>query len=116
MGVYAGSPDSYQAFGSLFNPIVDQYHNRKPGQKHVSDMNYRQLADTTRPFASEQAKLIQSTRIRVARNLQGYPLGPGMTRDQRLDIESKVIEACSKFTGDLAGTYYSLSTLSEADR
>ena len=39
-----------------------------------------------------------------------------MSREQRLEIEQKVIEACSKFTGDLAGTYYSLSTLSDENR
>ena len=34
VGVYAGSPDSYDVFSSLFTPIIDQYHNREPGAKH----------------------------------------------------------------------------------
>ena len=52
----------------------------------------------------------------MARNLDGYPLGPGLSKEQRLEIESKVIEACNKFTGELAGTYYSLATLSDENR
>lgn len=114
--MYAGSPDSYDAFAPLFDSIINQYHKREPDQVHVSDMDYRKLESKIKQFEPEEAKLIKSTRIRVARNLAGQPLGPGMSREQRLEIESKVIEACNKFTGDLAGTYYSLSTLSDADR
>ena len=114
VGVYAGSPDSYAAFASLFDPIISQYHKRAVDQKHVSDMNYRKLSFDQ--FPPEQAELIKSTRIRVARNLAGYPLGPGLTREQRLDIEHKVIKACSQFTGDLAGSYYSLGNMSDEAR
>lgn len=35
------------------------------------------------PFPEEDAKMIKSTRIRVGRNLQGFPLGPGITNEQR---------------------------------
>lgn len=60
--------------------------------------------------------MIKSTRIRVARNLEGFAFGTGMSREQRLEVEQKVIEACNKFEGDLAGKYYSLSSMSEQDR
>ena len=79
-------------------------------------MEYRALAHKLEPYDAELAKMIKSTRIRVARNLAGYPLGPGVKRDQRLQIERDVISACSQFKDDLAGTYYSLQTMSEADR
>lgn len=35
------------------------------------------------PFSEEDAKFIRSTRIRVGRNLDGFPLGPGITNEQR---------------------------------
>jgi len=101
VGVYAGSPDSYRAFSPLFDKIIDQYHDRSPERLHSSNMDHRQLAARIEPFSPEQAKLIKSTRIRVARNLNGYPLGPGLSKAQRLEIESKVIKACAQFTGDL---------------
>lgn len=68
------------------------------------------------PLPAEDAILIRSTRIRVGRNLAEFPLGPGITNDQRLQIEKKVAEAVSKFTGDLAGTYYALTSLTEQQR
>lgn len=68
------------------------------------------------PFDPEDAKMIKSTRIRVGRNLDGYPLGPGITNEQRKEIEAKVSEAVKAFTGELAGKYYPLNNLSEAQR
>ena len=45
--------------------------------------------------------MVNSTRIRVGRNLAGYPLGPGVSKEQRLEIMHKVVEACESFEGDL---------------
>jgi protein-arginine kinase len=42
-------------------------------------------------FLEEDAKMVNSTRIRVARNFAGYPLLPGVTKEQRLDIMNKVV-------------------------
>jgi len=52
--------------------------------------------------------MIKSTRIRVGRNLAEFPLGPGITNEERDSIMAKVVEACNKFEGDLAGQFYSL--------
>jgi creatine kinase len=61
--------------------------------------------------------MIVSTRIRVGRNLDGYPLGPALyTPAQRAEIEAKVTQALSKFEGELKGKYYSLDSLSDKDR
>ena len=49
------------------------------------------------PFAPEDAQMIRSTRIRVGRNLADFPLGPGITKEQRDQVEQKVVEACSNF-------------------
>jgi arginine kinase len=52
--------------------------------------------------------MIISTRIRVGRNLADYPLGPGLNRDQRLEIMNKVVKALETFEGDLQGKFYPL--------
>lgn len=70
----------------------------------------------TPPLSEEDAKMIKSTRIRVARNLAEYPLGPGLSKTQRKEVEEKVVQALSSFEGELAGKYYALTTLSEAER
>jgi arginine kinase len=57
--------------------------------------------------------MIRSTRIRVGRNLDGYPLGPGIYDNQtRAEIESKITQALNSFTGELKGTYYPLNGMS----
>lgn len=114
IGVYAGSDDSYVKFADFFDLIVEDYHKHKKTDRHVSDMDASKL--NAPPFSEEDAQMIKSTRIRVGRNLDGFPLGPGISNQQRLDIEAKVAQAVKSFTGDLAGTYYPLSTLTEAQR
>ena len=96
------------------DPIIEQYHGHKKGDKHVSDMDHNKLKCP--PFPEEDAKMIVSTRIRVGRNLADFPLGPGASREQRNEVEKKVVEACNNFQGELAGKYYSLGNMSEADR
>ena len=114
IGVYAGSHDSYKAFSRLFVKIILDYHGHKKSDVHHSDMDYKKL--NTPPFSAEESKLIKSTRIRVGRNLADYPLGPGLTKEQRKEIETKVVQALTTFEGDLAGKYYALSSLTEAER
>jgi creatine kinase/arginine kinase len=67
-------------------------------------------------FSEEQLGMVNSTRIRVGRNLANYPLGPGVSKAQRLEIEGKVKKACETFEGDLKGKYYSLETMTPADQ
>ena len=68
------------------------------------------------PFTAEEAEMVISTRIRVGRNLAGYPLGPGISKEQRDEVEQKVSGALSGMTGELAGKYYPLSGMSAADQ
>ena len=68
------------------------------------------------PFPEEDAKMIASTRIRVGRNLAEFPLAPGVTKEQRNDISTKVVAACTMFSGELEGKFYGLGTMSEEDR
>ena len=89
--------------------IIEQYHSHGKADKHVSDMDHTKLQCP--PFSPEDASMIKSTRIRVGRNLAEFPLGPGITNEQRNEIEQKVVEACNKFDGELAGKYYSLKTM-----
>ena len=60
--------------------------------------------------------MIKSTRIRVGRNLKEFPLGPAITKEQRNSIEQKVVQACNSFDGELKGTFYSLSSMTEAQQ
>ena len=110
IGVYAGSHDSYNVFAPLFDKIILDYHKHGKSAKHVSDMDASKLKAP--PFAPEDAAMIVSTRIRVGRNLADYPLGPGLSKEQRLEIMNKVVTALETFEGDLKGQFYPLQGMS----
>ena len=112
IGVYAGDVDSYTKYAKLFEPIIETYHGCKVATlKHpafkADEVAFEPLKDDG---------MIVSTRIRVGRNLKGYPLGPGISDAQRVEVEGHVKAAVAKMTGDLAGTYYPLNSLSDKDR
>lgn len=112
IGVYAGSHDSYKTFAPLMDKVIEDYHGHKPGDTHVSDMDASKLECP--PLPEDEAAMIASTRIRVGRNLEGYPLGPGVSKEQRDEIMQKVVEACNTFEGDLKGTFYPLEGMDKA--
>jgi hypothetical protein len=68
-------------FAELFDPIIQDYHGHSKTDKHVSDMDASKLKCP--PLPIEDAVLIRSTRVRVGRNLAEFPLGPGITNEQR---------------------------------
>ena len=87
-GVYAGDEESYTLFASLFDKIVEDYHTPyKLANKHTSDMNPEKV---DAPDLDPEGTFIRSTRIRVARNLKGYPLTPAVSKESRVEIEKKV--------------------------
>merc|ERR1712020_856745 len=54
-----------------------------------------------------------SCRIRVGRSIDGFGLSPGITKQQRIDVEALMSSALGKLTGDLAGSYYPLTGMAE---
>ncbi len=57
--------------------------------------------------------MIISTRIRLDRNLANFPLGPGVTNEQRNEIEAKVTKALEKLEGETVGNYFPLHTMTD---
>jgi len=114
IGVYAGCHEGFYTFSPLFDKIISDYHSHSPTDKHISNMDHNQLQCPD--FPADEDKMINSTRIRVARNLADYPLGTACTSEQRLAIESKIVSGLSSLTGELKGKYYSLGNMEESDR
>merc|ERR1712025_1062929 len=59
---------------------------------------------------------VHSARIRVGRSIQGFGLSPGITKQQRVDVEALMKSAFAKLEGDLSGKYFPLLGMPEADR
>jgi len=114
IGVYAGSHDSYTTFSNLFDPIIEEYHGHKKDAKHESNMNYEELKCPD--FADDEKEMILSTRIRVGRNLAQFPLGPGISKEQRDETEKIVSGVLSGMEGELEGKYYPLAGMSTEDQ
>lgn len=115
IGVYAGCHQSYAEFSDLFDRVIETYHGHKKSDKHIAENPSVTL--NAPDFPPEEAKMIISTRIRVGRNLDGYPLGPGIyTPQQRAEIEGYVLKALETFDGELAGKYYGLGTMTAAEQ
>ena len=110
IGVYAGDKESYDVFSPLFNPIIQEYHGFSSHDKHQSNLNCDALNATD---LDPDRRYILSTRIRVGRNLESMPLGPGITQKQRLDVEHQVSSALMQLAGTLSGQYYPLDGMSK---
>lgn len=113
IGVYAGDKDSYTVFASLFDPIIQEYHGFSKNDSHQSNLDAEDLLASNPDLEGDY---ILSTRIRVGRNLADFPLGPAISKEQRDEIEHRVKETLNNLTGELAGKYYPLQGMNEADR
>jgi len=110
-GIYAGDWDSYKDFADVFDPIIQEYHGIKADAKHSSDMDVAKIVGNV-----ESTVPVHSTRVRVGRSIDGFGLSPGITKDQRIQVEALMKTALSKLTGDLAGTYYPLTGMDDKVR
>ena len=110
-GIYAGDGDSYKDFAEVFDPIIQEYHGISATAKHTSDMDPEKVKGNIEPGVP-----VHSTRIRVGRNVDGFGLSPGITKQQRIDLEKLFANALKNLTGDLAGKYYPLTGMEEAVR
>ncbi len=110
IGVYAGDLESYSKLGSLFDPIIKDYHGFNKEDKHQSNLNPE---DLNAPNPDIDGSYIVSTRIRVGRNFSEFPLGPAITKEQRDEVEKQAAEALNSLEGKLKGTYYPIAGMSE---
>ena len=78
---------------------------------HTSDMDSSKINGNINEDAP-----VKSTRIRVGRSIDGFGLSPGITKEQRLEVENLMKSAFQKLEGDLAGKYFPLLGMEEADR
>merc|ERR1711863_214074 len=90
---------------------MGEYHGISADAKHTSDMDVDKIKGNVNAEVP-----VHSTRVRVGRSIDGFGLSPGITKEQRLGVESLLKSALSKLTGDLAGTYYPLTGMDEKVR
>lgn len=112
VGVYAGDPESYTLFAPLFGPIIREYH-KYDMSGHRSDFSLEGLPIIN---LDPEGKYVISVRIRVGRNFIEFAFPSAISAADRAVLEAKIIKVLQNLTGDLAGTYYSLKDMTEAER
>jgi len=112
IGVYAGDPESYTAFATLFDPIIKEYH-RYDMSGHKSDFS---LAGLPVENLDPEGRYVISTRVRVGRNFQKYAFPSAISAEDRAAMEAEIVEALKGLPGTLQGEYYPLDGMSEENR
>ncbi|EKX52709.1 hypothetical protein GUITHDRAFT_92286 [Guillardia theta CCMP2712] len=112
VGFTCGDQECFEAFKEIIYPIVKGWHGFDPEmQEHRSDLDATKLV-----FTEEQqgkfSQYVKSTRVRAARNISGYSLPAGSSKEDRLAVEDVLKEAFGALPEALQGTYYPLGSLS----
>merc|ERR1711935_987238 len=110
-GIYAGDWDSYKDFAPVFDPLIQEYHGISSSAKHTSDMDCSKIQGNVVSDAP-----VHSTRIRVGRSIDGFGLSPGITKEQRVGVETLMKSAIKNFPAELSGEYYPLTGMNEGIR
>ena len=108
IGVYAGDAESYEVFSPLFDKIIEEYHGFSNTDRHSSNLNPNDLKINTL-----DENYVLSTRIRVGRNLEDFPLGAGISKEERNEVEHLVSTALMGLEDELAGEYFPLKGMSK---
>ncbi|KAF2362814.1 ATP:guanido phosphotransferase N-terminal [Trinorchestia longiramus] len=111
IGVYAPDAESYDLFKELFDPIINEYHEVQGQRIQHPPMNFGSVYSLGN--FDEFGSYVVSTRVRCARNIEGYPFNPLLTRDQYDQLEDDITNALDMFDDDMAGFYRPLSSISE---
>lgn len=116
VGATAGDEECWELFKELFYPIITGWHGYDPAtQTHPVDLDPSKLVMTDAQKETFN-KYVASTRIRAARNISGYSLPPGATAEDRKAVEDLLKSTFANFSGELAGTYYELGSMTDEQR
>jgi len=106
IGIYAGDAESYALFSAIFDPIIHAYH--ATGEIVGSAPR---LTSVNLPLMDPDNDFILSTRVRVARNINGFPFTCHTNVHDRRRVESLVFAATQNMPHGLNGEYISFGNV-----
>jgi len=112
VGVYAGDAETFTKMSSVFDKVINKYHNLVLDENKASEETYEKV----KLPAIGKADAVVSTRIRTARNLKSLPFTVNMTEKQRIQLEDTMKKVFAEFTGTLAGEYHPMVGMKEEKR
>ena len=107
LGVFALTSEDYDRFTETFDPLVRDVHGVAADVTHTSNL---EIKSDTLDLSSVQLNIV-SVGIEARRNVKGLPLSGGMSINDRLALEMKLIPAFEMFKDlpDFGGRYYSMT-------
>jgi len=96
-------------FAPLLQPIIMEYHRVDESIRQTSIFHPVQL-DQLDP----EGEFILSSRIRVARNIDGFSFTPQIDSQNRGDLEEKICNNLATLREDLQGQYFSFEKLTKS--
>jgi len=111
VGIYASDPEGYTTFAPVLDKVIKDYHKidkiDHPKATVFGKDEIGKVGDL-----DPSGDMIVSTRIRVGRSHDSYGFPPVLSKEDRVDMEKKTVEALNTLEGELKGTYYPLTGMS----
>jgi len=112
VGCVAGDEETYETFAEFFDEVISQRHGGYgKDAKHKTDLNAGNLIG-----GDFDPDFVLSCRVRTGRSIRGLGLPTYCTRAERKKVEQVTTSALAQLTGPLAGKYYPLTGMTEADQ
>ncbi|XP_067871304.1 creatine kinase U-type, mitochondrial-like [Heterodontus francisci] len=110
IGIVAGDEESYEIFADIFDPVIKERHNGYDPKtmKQPTDLDATKIRN-----GQFDENYVLSSRVRTGRSIRGLSMPPACTRAERREVERVTVEALAGLKGDLAGTYYSLTSMTD---
>jgi creatine kinase len=108
MGVYAREAGDYSKFDQYLDKIICDYHGIEHLRLKSPDWNISNLFDLSK---IDKCLANSSMRVRVGRNVAGFPLPASMSKADRISFEDKMIAVFEKLikNPNFGGRYFSLT-------
>lgn len=90
IGAYAMETTDYDNYGPVLDPIILDYHSIDPDFKFKGDWNIEDKDLDLKKIDSKLAEV--SMRVRVARNVDGFPMTGNMSQEDRVRFENYMVD------------------------
>lgn len=111
MGAYAMSPQDYDLFAPMLDPMIRDFHSI-PRDATITQKHDWDTSGTPCDLGATDSRLKGvSMRVRAARNVSTFPLPGAMSKEQRIALENLAAQAFAKLREDptFGGRYFSIT-------